>query len=404
MKHSWHTAGSYFELSDLDDCGQLNPAKTMQRFNLCFMQYQWQQHIESCSPGSLWRAATVLPQRRAEVFSCLLSLFMPNPSADVKSGQSCHVQICEAKKVRAEAAVMEDVALGMEPRTCRDHFWHLGWDPQKHEIVSRICCMMHVCCGRQMSVKGNWIRQLQPVLNVVPMAVTATRWAVVIVVTPTGPLPPWPYAKHSWHTAGSYFELSDLDDCGQFTLAEPMPCFNLCLVQYQWQHHIKPWSLWLANWQAKNRLRAIESMDVSVPWQSLSDLVSHFGLNPCLGTGHAICFVTRFADSSQITFANAKHVFLTDKTTKTTTIKFCKNGSAVCCLHNRTILVHTNVGGPNFFGFPSPTSLILGSVGHTTLPRRKLQAKRSLFSFSWLFAVNGSANGKGQWKDFLSIR
>ena len=283
-------------------------------------------------------------------------------------------------------------------KTCRDHFWHLGWVPQKHEIVSRICCMMHVCCGRQMSVKGNWIRQLQPVLNVVPMAVTATRWAVVIVVTPTGPLPPWPYAKHSWHTAGSYFELSDLDDCGQFTLAEPMPCFNLCLVQYQWQHHIKPWSLWLANWQAKNRLRAIESMDVSVPWQSLSDLVSHFGLNPCLGTGHAICFVTRFADSSQITFANAKHVFLTDKTTKTTTIKFCKNGSAVCCLHNRTILVHTNVGGPNFFGFPSPTSLILGSVGHTTLPRRKLQANdlffHSLGSLLSMVVRTAKANGR----------
>ena len=134
-------------------------------------------------------------------------------------------------------------------KTCRDHFWHLGWVPQKHEIVSRICCMMHVCCGRQMSVKGNWIRQLQPVLNVVPMAVTATRWAVVIVVTPTGPLPPWPYTKHSWHTAGSYFELSDLDDCGPLNPAKTMQRFNLCFMQYQWQQHIEscsPWSLWRA--------------------------------------------------------------------------------------------------------------------------------------------------------------
>ena len=64
-------------------------------------------------------AASVLPKRRAEVsevFSSLLSFFMPNPSTDVKSGQSCHVQLCEAKKVRAQAAVMEDVAIGMELR------------------------------------------------------------------------------------------------------------------------------------------------------------------------------------------------------------------------------------------------------------------------------------------------
>ena len=103
--------------------------------------------------------------------------------------------------------------------------------------------------GRQMSVKGNWIRQLQPVLNVVPMAVTATRWAVVIVVTPTGPLPPWPYTKHSWHTAGSYFELSDLDDCGQLNSAKTMQRSNLCFMQYQWQQHIEscsPGSLWRA--------------------------------------------------------------------------------------------------------------------------------------------------------------
>ena len=51
---------------------------------------------------------------------------MPNPSADVKSGQSCHVQICEAKKVRAEAAVMEDVAVGMEPRHAVTIFDILG--------------------------------------------------------------------------------------------------------------------------------------------------------------------------------------------------------------------------------------------------------------------------------------
>ena len=88
-------------------------------------------------------------------------------------------------------------------KTCRDHFWHLGRVPQKHEIVSRICCMMHACCGRQMWVKGNWIQQLQPALHAVLRAMIAAHWAVVIVVTLTGRLPPWPYTKHSCHTAGS---------------------------------------------------------------------------------------------------------------------------------------------------------------------------------------------------------
>ena len=43
MKNLCHThahyGNLYLELWDLADCGQLNPAKTIPRFNLCFMQY-----------------------------------------------------------------------------------------------------------------------------------------------------------------------------------------------------------------------------------------------------------------------------------------------------------------------------------------------------------------------------
>ena len=38
-KHSCHTHAR-LELWDLADCGQLNLAKTMLRFNFCFMQYR----------------------------------------------------------------------------------------------------------------------------------------------------------------------------------------------------------------------------------------------------------------------------------------------------------------------------------------------------------------------------
>ena len=177
------------KLSDLADFGQLTPAKTktMPRFNLCFVQYQWQQRIEPWSPWSLWRAvsrhcfadsAGHKSSVPCEAFSCLSC----QPSwADAKSGQSCRVQIYEVKKPRAQAAVIKNVAIAIGchwdgAKTCRDHFWHLGRVPQKHEIASRICCMMHVPCCQQM--KGiRWVIWSTPVRH---MQVTGKRQYILL--------------------------------------------------------------------------------------------------------------------------------------------------------------------------------------------------------------------------------
>ena len=133
-------------------------------------------------------AATVLPQRRAEVFRSLLSVFMPDSSAEVKSGQSCHVQICEAKKLRAQGAVIKDVAIGMEPR---------------HAII------FDILGEYNFLLLSADVNERQKVSNM----------------------------KHSCHTRARYcnlyLELSVLADCGQLNLAEPMQRFNLCFVQYQ---------------------------------------------------------------------------------------------------------------------------------------------------------------------------
>ena len=191
---------------------------------------------------------------------------------------------------------------------------------------------------------------------------------------------PAAHMKHSWHTAGSYYELSDLDDCGQLNPAKTMPCFNLCFVQYQWQQHIKPWSLWLANWRAKNSV-ACHRID----W--------------CFGT---LTKVVRPCQPfwSESLFGNWPRGLLTQVVT-------CQSKTRVPHLQEWLCTIPMWVSLSNF---KCICRLDLASLPDPWLSRthyaapQEVASKRYLFSFSWLFAVNGSASSKGQWKDFLSIR